>query len=90
VAAEAQFRYAETFEMQNDFKQAAVEYLKVKYLYGSYLSWVLPAVYRAGLANEKLENWGEARKIYQSILENYRDETYQNMARERLRALAGK
>ncbi|MFQ5630581.1 MAG: tetratricopeptide repeat protein, partial [bacterium] len=89
IAAEAQFRIAQTFEAEQQYKKAAVEFLKVKYLYGSYLTWVVPAVYQAALANEKMQLWGEARKLYQSILDNYKDEQHKRRAQERLQAIAG-
>lgn len=90
TAAEAQFRFAQTYEAEQNYKTAAVEFLKVKYLYGSYLSWVVPGVYRAAMANEQQQLWGEARKLYQSILDGYKDEQYKQMAQERLQQLAGK
>lgn len=91
IAAEAQFLLGEGYKGQNDFKSAAVAFLKVKYLHGSESTWAARAIYEAGLCNEQLERIDDARRLYSSILKEYPGEsTFVDKAKERLNALVGK
>ncbi len=66
-------------------------YLKTKYLYGSERRWVAKSIYHAAECNEKLGRYSDARRLYQSILNEYsdQDELVQK-ARKRINDLIGK
>lgn len=91
AAAQAQFLLGKSYAGQQNDQEAIVAYLKTKYLYGSERRWVAKSIYHAGECNEKLGRYSDARRLYQSILNEYsdQDELVQK-ARKRINDLIGK
>jgi TolA-binding protein len=91
IAAEAQFYLGMAYKGQNAFQEAVVSFLKTKYLYPSETDWIVRGIYQAALCNEELGRLGDARRLYQSILNDYASKTeYVEKAQERLQDLVGK
>lgn len=87
AAMEAQFELAETRRLQNDFRTAAMEYLKVAILYSD-LEWGARAQYAAGLCYEQAQDPQSAIKAYKVVTERYAEQQeWAKKARERLKAL---
>jgi TolA-binding protein len=91
AAAEAQYLLGETYAQGKNDEQAAVEFLKVKYLYADYAEWVAPALLQAAQAKERQNLFAEARGLYKTIIEEHPFAAgVAGRAKERLEALAGK
>ncbi len=90
TAAEAQYLMGESYWKEGRYKDAALEYLKVKYLYGNETDWVVRAVFRAAECNERLSLLAEARKLYLSVINDFKNKELAAKAQERLRSLSGK
>ena len=71
LAAEAQYLAGEILFAQQRWSEAEVQYLKVKYVYPVFISWIARALLRAGEANIHLENYEKARTLLQLILDDY-------------------
>ena len=90
IAAEAQFLIGEVYRSQQDCQSAVIAYLKVKYLYGSAVSWVAQSLFHAAECNERLERLADARRLYNSIITEYASEKdLAEKAQQRLKALLG-
>ena len=81
IAAEAQYWIGQTLFQQQKYTEAAVEFLKVKYLYPGYVDWVVRAIYQAALVNEKQKRYGEARLLYQTIIKQFNNKEFQKKAK---------
>jgi TolA-binding protein len=90
LSAEAQYWIGEVFFNQKDYAKAAIEYLKIKYLFPGVPTWSVRGIYQAGLANENQQRFGEARLLYRNIIEQYPDKEYQQKAQLRLQQISGK
>ena len=90
TAAEAQFLLGRIAQARGGAQEAVGEFLKVKYLYPEYTSWVVAALYEAALADEELRRWEEARKLYRTIISDYGDDEYRHKAQVRLEAIKDK
>lgn len=91
IAAEAQYLLGDAYKGQSDCREAIVAYMKNKYLYPGEIQWVVPSIYEAAQCNETLGRLADARRLYQSLLQDYPSETeYVQKAKERIQALAGK
>jgi TolA-binding protein len=87
AAMEAQFELAETRRLQNDFRAAAMEYLKVAILYSD-ADWGARAQYAAGLCYEQAQATDDAVKAYKVVVERYKEQQeWAGKASDRLRAL---
>jgi TolA-binding protein len=87
AAMEAQFELAETRRLQNDYRTAAMEYLKVAILYGD-PEWGARAQYAAGLCYEQANDTDNAIKAYRVVVERYSTQTeWAKKAAERIKAL---
>jgi TolA-binding protein len=71
LAAQAQFLVGEVLFLQQDWQAAEVQYLKVKYVYPSFTTWIARALERAAEANIQLGDNEKARTQLQSILDDY-------------------
>ncbi len=90
IAAQAQVLMGDAYRGQNDLQAAIVAYLKTKYLYGNQTAWVAKSLYSAAQCNEELGRMGDARRLYQNILNNYASETeWAQNAKNRLNSLVG-
>ncbi len=90
LSAEAQYWLGETYFNEGDYSRAAIEYLKVKYLFPGVEKWIVQGIYQAALANENQQRFGEARLLYRTIIEQFQDEAYQQKAQKKLQEIAGK
>jgi TolA-binding protein len=90
LSAEAQYWIGEAYFNQKNYSKAAIEYLKIKYLFPGVQLWIVRGVYQAGLANENQLRFGEARLLYRNIIEQYQDREYHQKAQLRLQQIAGK
>ena len=91
VSAEAQFLIATILREQKELARASLAFLKIKYLYPDELDWVVPGIYNAAECNEELGRTADARRLYQSLVNDYPARSdYAARARARLQALAGK
>lgn len=71
--ADIQFRLAECYELMGQFEKAITEYLKVKYITKRTddLPWDVTAQYRAGLIYVKLQQYSEARTLFEKIIKSW-------------------
>jgi len=69
--AEIQYWIGESYFGMENFEQAAIEFLKVSYMYSHDAQLSVTADLRAGLAYEKLEQWNKAAGIYHKIVKKY-------------------
>ena len=89
-SAQAQYWIGETYFAEDDYSKAAIEYLKIKYLFPGVENWIVRGIFQAAQANEKLQRYGEARKLYRSIIEQYKDEEFSDKAKQQMKEIAGK
>ena len=89
-SAQAQYWIGETYFTEEDYSKAAIEFLKIKYLFPGVDKWIVKGIFQAGVANEKLQRFGEARKLYRNIIENYSDEEFSIKAKQKMKEIAGK
>ena len=88
AAMEAQFELAETRRLQNDFRGAAMEYLKVAILYPEDPEWGARAQYAAGLCYEQAQATSDAVKAYKVVVERFKNQQeWAKKAGDRLKAL---
>ena len=91
IAAEAQYLTGDVMRAQNALQSAVAAYLKIKYLYSSQIDWVVPGIYQAAQCSEELGQLSDARRLYQSIINEYPSAAdYVAKAKQRLEALVGK
>ena len=87
LAAEAQYEIGESYASIGDYKESAVQYLKVAYLYPSERTWYFKALLRAGESYERLEKWQDARQVYTKIADEAHEEDVRRFAQEKLAAI---
>ena len=90
MAAEGQFLKGEVLYDQDNYQEAAIQYLRVKYLFGEYPFWVLRSVYSAGLCYEHLDNKVEAIKLFQSIQQSFPDSKFADLAKQHINQITGR
>lgn len=83
TAAKAQFLIAETYLIQKAYRDAQREYLKVYYLY-KFPAWQAPALYQAAQCDEQLEQWDNAVKSYEDLLQEFPNSEFADKAKSRL------
>jgi TolA-binding protein len=69
------------------YKEAVAEFLKVDILY-AYPEWSSAAVFEAGRCFERLNQPGQARKQFESVVERYKDSRWARLASARLEQLS--
>ncbi len=87
LAAEAQYLAGEVLFAQERWTDAEVQYLKVKYVFPAFTDWIAQAIYRAGEANVRLGEYGKARTLFQSVLDDYPEAPAVTLARAALTRL---
>ena len=87
LSAQAQKVLGDIYFDNGNYQEALTNYLRVKYVYQGYPTWVANALYSAGMAHEKLGQVDEAKKLYQEILNKYPAEQISEQAKQRLAAL---
>lgn len=85
LGAEAQFYIGQVLQSKQDYKAAVVAYLRVLALYPQYKQWVVGATFESGKCYAALGDNAEARKAYQSVVNNYKDTKWAGLAAERLK-----
>jgi TolA-binding protein len=87
TAARAQFQIGECLFAKERYKEAVAEFLKVDILY-AYPEWSSAAVFEAGRCFERLNQPGQARKQFESVVERYKDSRWARLASARLEQLS--
>jgi TolA-binding protein len=87
LAAQAQKVLGDVFYDSGNYQEALTNFLRVKYVYQAYPTWVANALFSAGMAHEKLDQTEEAKKLYQEVINKYGAEPISEQARQRLAAL---
>ena len=89
MRVEVQFYLGEAYFQKTDYQQAALEYMKAKYLDpGGGLDWAVTSIYNAGRCYEKLGKIDEARNLYQEIIKKWgADSDYGKGAQQRIEFL---
>lgn len=89
MQVEIQFYLGEAYFQKGDFEQAALEYMKVKYLDpGGGLDWAVTAIYNTGQCYEKLSRFEDARNMYRAIIKRWGlDSDYGRGAQKRIDAI---
>ena len=85
TAAEAQFYIADAYKNQNRMEEARESYLKVRYIYPAFDSWVSRATIEAGDIYLKEENFAEARRMFESVLRKHENDEFGRIAREKIK-----
>ena len=83
TAAKSQLMLAETWWHQKDWKKAQENYLKVYYNYANFPEWQAPALFQAGLCDEKLGDFDQAAKTYAEVIDKFRKSEYADEAQKR-------
>ena len=91
TAAKSQFQIAETYLMQKDHKQAALEYLRIDNdEYKGFPAWQAPALFQAGQCHEALSDWKEARADYENLMSRFPQSEFTAKAKDRLTVVRDK
>lgn len=80
--AQLQFSIADAYQLWNQRDRAVEEYLKIPYLYPKEAYWVIKAYLRAARIFEDNEQWEDAGRIYEKVIQFETDES--KFAQERL------
>ncbi|MCA9068676.1 MAG: tetratricopeptide repeat protein, partial [Planctomycetaceae bacterium] len=83
TAAKSQLMIAETYWLQENWKKAQENYLKVYFNYPRYPEWQAPALFQAGLCDEKLGDPEQAAKTYKELITKFRSSKFKDQAQER-------
>lgn len=83
TAAKSQLMIGETYWFQEEWKKAQENYLKVYYNYPRFPEWQAPALFQAGLCDEKLGDPEQAAKTYKELITKFRNSEYKDQAQER-------
>jgi TolA-binding protein len=86
TAAKAQLMLAETYFLQQQYKEARDAYLRVHFLY-QFPEWQAAALFQSGKCAELLKQPQEAAKDYQLLIEQFKDSEYARQAADRLKSL---
>ncbi|MEX0718469.1 MAG: tetratricopeptide repeat protein [Planctomycetaceae bacterium] len=85
TAARSQFFIAETYLIEQQYREARDEYLKVVLLY-DFPEWQAPALLQAAKCEEQLGNWPQAVLKYEELLKKFPTSEHAAKAREPLEA----
>jgi TolA-binding protein len=83
TAAKSLFLIADIYRLEEKYKAAYENFLKVEILY-QYPEWQAPALYQAGVCQEELRGWQKAARCYDDMLQKYPASEHASKARERL------
>jgi TolA-binding protein len=83
TAAKSQFLAAETYMLQEKYKEAQEAYLRVYHLY-KFPEWQAPALFQAAACDEKLNQWASAVKTYEDLIREFANHEYAVKAKPRL------
>jgi len=86
TAAKAQFMIADTFLMQNNYRAAQIEYLKVYHLY-KFPRWQAPALFQAAACDEALQKWSDAEHAYRDLLQEFAGTEWAKKAGQQLQTI---
>ncbi|HXY37024.1 MAG TPA: tetratricopeptide repeat protein, partial [Planctomycetaceae bacterium] len=84
TAAKSRLMIAEIRFLQQDFRQAELEYLRVRFNYPALGEWAAPALFQAGQCEEKLQKTRDAEKSYTDLIKSFRDSDFAKEAQKRL------
>jgi len=87
LQASAQKMLAECYYNLGKYKEAAVEYLKVVYLYPDKIDLSSEAQYMVGVCAEKMKLYDEAKKAYKNSKEKYPNTLWAQEAEIRLKQI---
>ncbi len=87
LAAEAQYLAGEVLFAQERWAEAEVQYHRIKYVYPAFTDWIAMATWRAGEANVRLQEYGKARDLFQTVLDDYPDTPAAALARASIERL---
>lgn len=85
TAAKAQFMIAETHLMQQDYKSALENFLKVDILY-EFPEWQAPALFQAAACDEKIGDWPQVVRDYDSLITKFPKSEWSEKAKPLLEA----
>lgn len=86
TAAKSQFEIAETYLFEKDYQSALKEYLKVDILY-KFPEWQAPSLFQAAVCQEALNQFKDAARTYDELIQNFPDNEVVPKAKERLEQL---
>lgn len=87
TAARAQFQIGDSFLTEGKFEEAALAFLVVEDVY-AYPVWSARALYGAGLAFEQLKQPDMAKKMFETVVQKYKDQADEaKLAQTRLNEL---
>ncbi len=87
VAAEAQFNVGEINSAKGDFKNAALEYMRLSYVYGKYTDWSVRGQLKAARAYKEMGEKDQAQSLLEKIINKYPDTPYAKEAKDLLSSL---
>jgi TolA-binding protein len=87
VGAEAQYLSGESYLQSKEWQNAVTSFLRVRYVFPSYETWVAKALLGLGQAYEGLGNRLKAKEAYQSALKMQKEGEVASAASQRLKAL---
>jgi TolA-binding protein len=91
AGAQALSLLGDSHRMQRQYQEAIVAYLKIKYLYPSETAMIAGGLYQAGQCYEQQSRFADARRLYQTILNEYPgQQAWVKQAQARMQALLGK
>jgi TolA-binding protein len=87
VGAEAQYLSGASYLQSKDWQNAVTAFLRVRYVFPSYDTWVAKALVGLGQVYEQLGNRLKAKEAYQSALKIQKQGEVASVASQRLKAL---
>jgi tetratricopeptide (TPR) repeat protein len=87
IAVKAQKLVADCYYSMNKYKEAAVEYLQIIYLFPDKPDYCAEAQYMVGICAEKLKLYDEAKKAYKKLKTNYPDTLWAQESELRLKQI---
>ncbi len=85
VAAEAQFYIGQTHQIQSNFKEAIVAYLRVQALYPGEAEWGGAATFELAKCYEALGQADDAKATLKDVVSRYKDTQWAKLAEARLK-----
>ena len=85
TAARAQFELAETYLLEKNHSAAIKQYLKVAIRY-NYPKWQGVALYQVAACHEALQEWKDAVRTYEELINTFADHELTGKAKEKLEA----
>jgi cellulose synthase operon protein C len=85
TAAEAQFYIGQTYQIQSNYKDALVAYLRVQALYSGEKEWGGAATFESAKCYDALGKPGEATAALKDVVSQYKDTRWAKLAADRLK-----